>query len=418
MLTSAGVSATDGNHRLPSGIWGEFRQKLYDHYGGPDAVFTGWVSNTQFEPHISDSSFSQKWLMQRPNLQRTSRILAGPDTPSKGNGITGAIFENQQGERLEIEAMITIEATELGDVLGLADIPHWTGQDTEANPHDSNVQDLTYAAILQEFDSGTAHLLSPPPEYDPSEFACFCLELCPDSSGEKLNCETVLNYALLPNRRYMLNWPRRGNDYYVDATKLSREEQEIEYQKAKNRTLGLVYFIQQEVGYKHLGLAIDEFPTEDLLPFIPYHREARRVQGVARMEVEDLQDPYHSSEDPLYKYAISVGDYPLDLHHGKNPNAKPEEFPPIPSFSVPYPCLIPKETEGLIVAEKSISVSHVVNGATRLQPSVLLIGQAAGAAAALSVREGVAPRELGHSFASADPIGCRMLVDALFGHRT
>jgi hypothetical protein len=30
-----GVSATDGNHRLPSGIWREFRQRVYDTYGDP-----------------------------------------------------------------------------------------------------------------------------------------------------------------------------------------------------------------------------------------------------------------------------------------------------------------------------------------------------------------------------------------------
>ena len=30
MLSAAGVSATDGNHRLPSGIWREFRQRIYD----------------------------------------------------------------------------------------------------------------------------------------------------------------------------------------------------------------------------------------------------------------------------------------------------------------------------------------------------------------------------------------------------
>uniref|UniRef100_UPI003D7F6652 FAD-dependent oxidoreductase n=1 Tax=Pedobacter sp. TaxID=1411316 RepID=UPI003D7F6652 len=50
MLTSAGVSAIDGNHQMPSGIWGEFREKLYQYYGGPNAVETGWVSNTLFEP--------------------------------------------------------------------------------------------------------------------------------------------------------------------------------------------------------------------------------------------------------------------------------------------------------------------------------------------------------------------------------
>ncbi|TRZ79047.1 MAG: FAD-dependent oxidoreductase, partial [Chitinophagaceae bacterium] len=52
MLTSAGVPAFDGNHLLPSGIFGEFRDQLYKVYGGPNKVATGWVSNTLFEPHV------------------------------------------------------------------------------------------------------------------------------------------------------------------------------------------------------------------------------------------------------------------------------------------------------------------------------------------------------------------------------
>ena len=59
MLSAAGVSATDGNHRLPSGIWREFRQRIYDAYGGPEAVSTGWVSNTHFEPHVADRIFKE-----------------------------------------------------------------------------------------------------------------------------------------------------------------------------------------------------------------------------------------------------------------------------------------------------------------------------------------------------------------------
>ena len=57
MITSAGVSAFDGNHNLPSGIWAEFRNELYKVYGGAAKVATGWVSNTQFEPHVGDSIF-------------------------------------------------------------------------------------------------------------------------------------------------------------------------------------------------------------------------------------------------------------------------------------------------------------------------------------------------------------------------
>ena len=56
MLTAAGVSCTDGNDQLPSGIWEEFRQALYSHYG-VNKLNTGWVSNTNFEPHVGDSIF-------------------------------------------------------------------------------------------------------------------------------------------------------------------------------------------------------------------------------------------------------------------------------------------------------------------------------------------------------------------------
>ena len=46
MLTSAGVSAVDGNYKLPSGFWGEFKDSLVSHYGSLEALKTGWVSNT------------------------------------------------------------------------------------------------------------------------------------------------------------------------------------------------------------------------------------------------------------------------------------------------------------------------------------------------------------------------------------
>lgn len=52
MLTSAGVSAVDGNYRMPAGIFGEFRDSLVAHYGSLGALATGWVSNVLFEPSV------------------------------------------------------------------------------------------------------------------------------------------------------------------------------------------------------------------------------------------------------------------------------------------------------------------------------------------------------------------------------
>ncbi len=391
MLTAAGVSATDGNHQLPSGLWGEFRQHLYDHYGGPEAVSTGWVSNTLFEPHVGNEIWNtladEQASLKRYHGYKLLKIM------KEDNSIKGAIFQNQGGDRLRVNAKITVEATELGDIFEMADAIYYTGVDTPENPHDTNVQDITYAAILKDYGKGADMTIEKPANYQPELYHCICETVC-DADTIVMDCDQVLDYAELPNGKYMINWPHNGNDYYVDATKLVERERVKAYQRAKEITLGLVYFLQTEAGYPHLGLADDEFPTDDKLPFIPYHREARRIQGLTQLKVEDLIDPYADASRPLYRQAIAVGDYPLDHHHQRNPHAPEETYPPIPSFSIPYNCLVPEGLDGLIVAEKSISVTHMVNGASRLQPVVILIGQAAGAAAAMCVSQGVEPAAL------------------------
>jgi len=59
-----------------------------------------------------------------------------------------------------------------------------------------------------------------------------------------------------------------------------------------------------------------------------------------------------------------------------------------------------------MVAEKNISESRLVNGATRLQPIAMLVGQASGAAAALAALQGIQPRSLAPGAVQ------RVLVDA------
>jgi len=120
---------------------------------------------------------------------------------------------------------------------------------------------------------------------------------------------------------------------------------------------------------------------------IPYHRESRRIHGLVRFNVNHVSKPFEQTE-PLYRTGIAVGDYPIDHHHKRYP--KWEELPdlhfyPVPSYSLPLGTLIPQNIQGLIVAEKSISVSNLMNGSTRLQPVVMQLGQAAGTLAALSV---------------------------------
>ena len=181
----------------------------------------------------------------------------------------------------------------------------------------------------------------------------------------------------------MINWPIEGNDYYLNLLDMTPGERTAALQYAKDFTLGFVYFMQTELGMNTLGLADDEFPTEDLLPFIPYHRESRRIHGKVRFTLPHISEPYSQSQ-PLYRTAIAVGDYAVDHHHARYTGE--EELPnlyfhAVPSFGLPLGTLLPQgDFSNFIVAEKSISVSNIVNGATRLQPVVMQIGTAAGEA--------------------------------------
>ena len=190
----------------------------------------------------------------------------------------------------------------------------------------------------------------------------------------------------------MINWPIKGNDIYLDVVKMDWSHRQEALQQAKDKTLGFVYYIQTELGFKHIGLADDEFPTADKLAFVPYHREGRRLRGVTRLTITDIMN--RDDGNLLFRSGISVGDYPVDHHHGCNPNTPKIKFPAVPSFNIPLGSLIPETIDGLIVADKAISVSNIINGATRLQPCVMLTGQAAGVLAAMSVKKNQQVREI------------------------
>src|SRR5207244_4165991 len=60
-------------------------------------------------------------------------------------------------------------------------------------------------------------------------------------------------------------------------------------------------------------------------------------------------------------------------------------------YNIPYRSLLPRSLENLLVAGRCISVDHRVHHATKEIPPCIATGEAAGTAAALAVRGGVAP---------------------------
>ncbi len=438
MLTSAGVAAPDGNEleAFQTGIWGGFLKELRRRH--PQGLDNGWVSFFTYSPAVGAQIFAD-WVADLPNLrwisgQRAREVLRKGDSGSADQSvrITGVRFE-----QVTVNATIILDGTELGDILSLGEVPHRWGWETRdvwdepsapvslSDPADSlyeitqryPVQSPTWVVVMQDYLVWKKRI-APKIELPPSVSSDG--ELSRSFTGAWENCgdaETpvrlaFMGYGRLPNNQFMINWPHRGNDYGVGLHRLigSAEDRAQYCQEAQWHSQAFARFIQQQLGDRY-GLAQDLFPTTAHSPgggfaLMPYYRESRRLKGLATVSERDIlplpgaQAAALPVDEKGEVCSIAIGNYPNDHHY---PGF---EMPLAPKairwggrwtgtpFTIPYGALVPETVDGLLACEKNISVSHIANGATRLQPVVLGIGQAAGMAAALCVEQKCSPREL------------------------
>ncbi len=406
MLTSAGVCAPDGNELMAwqTGIWGEFLRELQLRH--PKGLDWGWVSFFNFDPRIGAKIFID-WVTALPNLTWI-RDRVPLEVLKTGDRVFGVRFSD-----MEIRAQIVIDGTELGDLLPLAEISHRWGWELKnefnepSAPEHPNpltqkypIQLPTWVVLLQDFGDGEiAPEIPPPPNYEESHYA---------DAWQGYKPEEFINYGRLPNNLLMVNWPKSGNDYGEGLERLVQSptaRQEF-LQEAYWHSQGFAYFIQTHLDRRY-GLANNIFSHNGQTPFAPttgfalhpYYRESRRIKGLQTVTESDILPVENGTVGRLWPDAIAIGNYDNDHHY-------PLPFSPISKtlrwggritgtpFTIPYGCLIPEAIDGFLACEKNISVSHIANGSTRLQPLVLNIGQAAGMAAALCVEKGCQPREL------------------------
>lgn len=426
MLTSAGVACPDGNELLAwqTGLWGAYLRELQRRE--PRGLDHGWVSFFNHDPAMGAKIFAE-WAAALPNLrwivgQVPQAVLRQSPDPlrSGGDHIIGVQFADYT-----ITAQITLDGTELGDLLALAEIPHRWGWELHAEwqepsaptvledwMHRYPVQAPTWVVILQDFGPGaTAPPIPPPPNYDEKLF---------QGAWDRYGGEKFLDYGRLPGDRFMINWPIHGNDYGEGLGRLieSPAARDAFHQAARQHSQGFAHFIQTHLGRRY-GLALDMFPGFGDVPssayaLHPYYRESRRLRGMRTLTERDILPIAQGCVAPLPFYvwaqgcetvvsvceAISLGNYANDHHYppGDIPlKAKSMRWGGRwtgTPFTIPYRSLIPTDVQGFLACDKNISVSHMANGATRLQPLVLGIGQAAGMAAALCVEENCDPRDL------------------------
>lgn len=132
-----------------------------------------------------------------------------------------------------------------------------------------------------------------------------------------------------------------------------------------------------------------------------------------------MRETYHLTGDYLltgedlvagrrFEDGIARGGYHIDVHspdHGGLDTRRPKPY------SIPYRSLLAKGVDGLLVAGRAISATHEAMASTRVIPIGMAMGQAAGVAAAMSVKDGNVPRELSIEKLQSYLRGAHAIVD-------
>lgn len=114
-------------------------------------------------------------------------------------------------------------------------------------------------------------------------------------------------------------------------------------------------------------------------------RESNTIEGVYRVKTTDMRNRV-KFEDSVMCCCNTE-----DLHQkGGVTGFRPVEEP----YYIPYRALLPLNVENLLVAGRCISCEREVSSAVRVMPPCFALGQAAGVAAAMAVKEECSPKAI------------------------
>ena len=109
-------------------------------------------------------------------------------------------------------------------------------------------------------------------------------------------------------------------------------------------------------------------------------REGRRIVGDYILTAEDCLRPARFDD------MIAACAYMIDIHNPTGSGTQLEMIPPPGYYHIPYRCIRAKGFSNLLLGSRCISGTHEAHSSYRVMAPLSAIGQAAGVAAALTVR--------------------------------
>jgi hypothetical protein len=438
-MATGGLSRTDfGKKEVIGGYPLEFYWRVGEKY---DMARFGQGLAWYYEPHIGEEVFKQMLaaakvevllhhrLREKDGVAKSGAQLISI-TMEDGSTFRGKVFVDSSYEGdLMAQAKVSYtwgreESSQYGESLagvrehtpfhqflvpvnGYDEHHHllpeiFAGPKGETGSADRKVQSYNFRMILTN--NPADRLPFPkPPNYDPHEYELLARLIAAKmaQTGKVPVLKEFTLIARIPNGKADFN---NNGPFSTDYIGKSWGYPNGSYAKRKqiwddhaNYTKGFFYFLGHDPRVpKQLrdetnswGLPKDEFQDTNHFPNQLYIREARRMVGDFVMTQKDLQTDLTKPD------AIGMGSYNSDSHNiqrlvkadGDVENEGDMQVHVSP-YQIPYRVMLPKQAEATnLLVPVCFSASHVAYSSVRMEPQYMILGEAAGVAAAMSIQQ-------------------------------
>ena len=412
---------------------------------------SGSVSRLCHEPRVALACLESLLAPFEVNGQLTLLVQTKPIAAElvSDNIRSVEVFNMGTGHSLILNGSIFADATELGDLLPLANCEFVTGTEGKKQTGELHMPDRVSPGNQQAFTMcfavdhvvGAEHVIDKPKEYDfwsgyipdlmpawpgrlldfsythPSSGASKQLGFNP-KGPHKIGVINLWTYRrILAQSNFnpgsglrdisLINWPQ--NDYFLgNLVGVSDAERNRHIDRSKQLSLSLLYWLQTEAprddggeGWPGLRLRKDVMGTNDGLAKYPYVRESRRIRAMTTIVEQDcgrenralvMGEKESQVQAKRYLDSVGIGHYQIDLHPSTGGDNY-IDFAALP-FELPLGALIPQRVSNLIASCKNIGTTHITNGCYRLHPIEWNIGEVAGHLAATAIANSVQPKAI------------------------
>jgi hypothetical protein len=294
------------------------------------------------------------------------------DVILEGESITGVIVESKSG-REAIMAKVVIDATGDGDIAYKTGAPYAKGREPDGKMQPMSIMfkvagvDISRAVFPGYFENTI--------QIPKGEVQALGKQQLPFPAGHVLLYKSSLPGIVTCNMTNCIDVDGTNADDLTRATIVCRHQIDA-----------IVAFLREYVpGYE----SCYTISSASIIGV----RETRHFKGEATLTEDDIL-----SARVFEDWAVTRASFNFDVHNisgsGLDATGAQTKFPQKRGYTIPFGCFIPQKIDGLILAGRNISGTHMAHSNFRVMPICANMGQAAGIAAALCIKKGCKPRDL------------------------